>query len=80
MALLAISGLSLALDANFDISVKVVKPKKTFKSMISGFSSVRCITFFGMVASRKIERLIDRETDGPELMLILKRRGGWKEF
>jgi len=38
-ALLAISGLSLALDANFDISVKVVKPKKTFKSMISGFSS-----------------------------------------
>ena len=32
---------ALSDDGNYDIKVKVVKPKKTFKSMISAFSSVR---------------------------------------
>ena len=32
---------ALSNDGNYDIKVKVVKPKKNFESMIAGFSSVR---------------------------------------
>ena len=43
---------ALSDDGNFDVQVKVVKPKKTFKSMISAFSSVRRHEDQGILDSR----------------------------
>ena len=40
---------ALSNDGNYDIKVKVVKPKKNFESMIAGFSSVRSVLQFSLV-------------------------------